>query len=400
MPNSQDYYRTLQVHPQAESDVIEAAYKRLAKKYHPDISELEMSLAQEQMQLINQAYEVLKDNKKRIKYHSQWQRNFAKVSTESAQKPTQSPQQTLHTFEAMTLVKNYFEHLQNRQYQKAYSLLTKADQQRVSLTLFKRWQMAVSQIFALQNFTVQPGLNDFQESNGSVKANQLIRFVVMTVDYNAIMDRLEHDAFEKKVQKEGRDWALVLGVNDVIKIIDHYEELAKLIHTKNTMKTYVDSYSKHDGMTGLLNKKGFLDELERESMRFNRYNRRFCIVMIGIGFNKTYSTELVEDLTQRTSELLKRRLRKIDSIGRWRDQTFAILMPETDLRGGLLAAQKLKRYMESEFSTSKDTNLVYFPAAVDAFSGDLAMVIDRLSYLFEASKKHKSHAIQSMRGTV
>ena len=33
---SQDYYRTLQVTPDAEPEVIEAAYKRLAFKYHAD----------------------------------------------------------------------------------------------------------------------------------------------------------------------------------------------------------------------------------------------------------------------------------------------------------------------------------------------------------------------------
>lgn len=399
MSTLQDYYRTLQVHPQAESDVIEAAYKKLAKKYHPDISKLDVSLSQEQMQLINQAYEVLRDVEKRAKYHSLWQQTFAKVSTESNQKARQNPQQTLYTIEAMRVIKSYFEYLQSRHYQKAYSLLTKMDRQRISLSMFMRWQLAVSQIFALQNFSVQPGINNFDESDRSVK-NQLIRFVVMTVDYNAIMDRLEHDAFEKKVQREGKVWAMVLGVSDVSRIIEHYEELTQLIQTKSMMKTFVDSYSKQDGATGLLNKKGFLDELERESMRFLRYNRRFCLVMIGIVVKKTYSPDLLEDITRRMADLLKNRLRKLDSIGRWRDQTFTILMPETDLRGGILATQKIKRYMEVEFSTNKNTELFFFPASVDVYTGDLPMAIDRLDYLFDVSKKHKRYAIQSMRGSL
>lgn len=396
----QDYYRTLQVHPQAETEVIEAAYKRLAKKFHPDISDLEDTIAKEQMQLINQAYEVLKDSQKRAKYHLQWQQDFAKVIPESSQKPQQNAQQTIFTMEAMTVVKHYFEYLQNRRYQDAYNLLTKEDQQLVPISLFSRWQTAVSQIFALQNFSVQPGLNDYQDSAKTPIKKKIIRVVVMTVDYNAIMERLEHDAFEKKVQREGKTWALLLGVTNVEKIIEHFEELANLIHSKSAMKTYVDSYSKHDSLTGLLNKKGFLDEMERECIRFMRYNRRFCLVMIGIEFQKKYTPELSEELIHRAGEILKRCCRELDSIGRWRDQTFTILMPETDLRGGLLATQKLKRNLQTELLVSKNKDQIFFPAAVDVYTGDLAMAIDRLDFLFEISKKHKNYAIQSIRGAL
>ena len=31
-----DYYEVLQVHPRAEEDVVRAAYRTLARKYHPD----------------------------------------------------------------------------------------------------------------------------------------------------------------------------------------------------------------------------------------------------------------------------------------------------------------------------------------------------------------------------
>ena len=33
-----NHYSTLQVHPDAEQEIIEAAYKTLARKYHPDIN--------------------------------------------------------------------------------------------------------------------------------------------------------------------------------------------------------------------------------------------------------------------------------------------------------------------------------------------------------------------------
>jgi len=53
-----DPYKVLQVDPEAEDEVIEAAYRRLARKYHPDVSpEPE---AQARMIAINQAWEQLR----------------------------------------------------------------------------------------------------------------------------------------------------------------------------------------------------------------------------------------------------------------------------------------------------------------------------------------------------
>ena len=61
-----DFYGILQVHSRAEKEVIEAAYRRLAAKYHPDVSQI--SNAAERMKQINIAYEVLSDPVKRAAY--------------------------------------------------------------------------------------------------------------------------------------------------------------------------------------------------------------------------------------------------------------------------------------------------------------------------------------------
>ena len=58
MPAEPDLYRVLQVDPSADPEVIEAAYKRLAHKYHPDHNTGD-PVAEEQMKRINEAYRVL-----------------------------------------------------------------------------------------------------------------------------------------------------------------------------------------------------------------------------------------------------------------------------------------------------------------------------------------------------
>ena len=61
-----DYYKILQVDPSAEPEVIAAAYKRLALKYHPDTNK--SPDAPRRMQEINMAYKVLGNPQSRAKY--------------------------------------------------------------------------------------------------------------------------------------------------------------------------------------------------------------------------------------------------------------------------------------------------------------------------------------------
>jgi len=61
-----DYYTVLQVSPDAEMEVIQAAYRRLAAKYHPDVDPSPGAV--ERMKLLNAAYEVLSNPEKRGAY--------------------------------------------------------------------------------------------------------------------------------------------------------------------------------------------------------------------------------------------------------------------------------------------------------------------------------------------
>jgi curved DNA-binding protein CbpA len=78
-----DHYEVLQVHPRAEPDVIRAAYRILARKYHPD-----MGGDAKRMIAINDAWDVLGDPARRAAYDAK------RSSERDLQSPAAPPAQS------------------------------------------------------------------------------------------------------------------------------------------------------------------------------------------------------------------------------------------------------------------------------------------------------------------
>lgn len=82
--SNKNYYRILQVDPTAEQEVIIAAYRRLALKYHPDINKSPDTY--HRMQEINEAYEVLSNPARRAQYDKEWSAQSLRVAEEERRK--------------------------------------------------------------------------------------------------------------------------------------------------------------------------------------------------------------------------------------------------------------------------------------------------------------------------
>jgi DnaJ-class molecular chaperone len=66
--NFKDYYTVLDVPKNAQQKDIKSAYRKLARKWHPDANPNNVKEAEEKFKEISEAYEVLGDAEKRKKY--------------------------------------------------------------------------------------------------------------------------------------------------------------------------------------------------------------------------------------------------------------------------------------------------------------------------------------------
>src|SRR5678809_266466 len=85
MAAKQDYFEILGIKRDAKPDEIKKAYRRLARKYHPDVNPGDKA-AEERFKLMSEAHDVLSDPKKRSVYDrfGQYSENLADAAARGA----------------------------------------------------------------------------------------------------------------------------------------------------------------------------------------------------------------------------------------------------------------------------------------------------------------------------
>jgi len=102
-----------------------------------------------------------------------------------------------------------------------------------------------------------------------------------------------------------------------------------------------------DTLTGLHNRRYFLDMLDREIARFDRHSRAFSVAILDIDHFKPINDALGhiggDDILRDLGRLLRQRVRRNDIAARIGGEEFALLLPETPLEQGAELAEHLRR---------------------------------------------------------
>jgi diguanylate cyclase (GGDEF)-like protein/PAS domain S-box-containing protein len=107
-----------------------------------------------------------------------------------------------------------------------------------------------------------------------------------------------------------------------------------------------------DTLTGVANRRHFMDLAEREVMRTQRYHHPMALLSVDVDHfkmvNDTYGHAVGDEALRRLVDMCQGVLRETDTLGRIGGEEFMILLPETDLKDTLAIAERLRQAVEGE----------------------------------------------------
>ncbi len=119
-----------------------------------------------------------------------------------------------------------------------------------------------------------------------------------------------------------------------------------------------------DSLTGLLNRRGYQQRLASELASARRYETSLSILLGDLdrfkSLNDRYGHRIGDDALRRFAELCHQELRGGDFVSRVDGEEFAIVLPNTDAHGAILAGERLRRVVRAELRSPDGAPITAF----------------------------------------
>ena len=321
-------YDILQVIPTAEQEVIDAAYRRLCKKYHPDVNR--DAEAGRRMNLFNEAYAVLRNPERREPYDRKLneERAVGMVRLEGREAKLRSDEYASSLEEGRQVLLSYFLALREQVWHKAYALLCRADRTRIPLQAFLEWQEAVAGLFELGEVDV--ALHRSHRLSGRLESAE---YVVEGREVDLAADKWHDFVSVKHLVLEvdsgdpagSRSWRIRLGYEDVRDLATRFRLMAQSLHPR------------------VLDEAQLLQLAEQEAYRSRRFRYPFSLAAFQVlpmqpvdAYVHLWEARKL-NWVSRTMDALR-----LSDVLAWTESGDGMLiLPHTDLQQAHVALQKL-----------------------------------------------------------
>ena len=180
------------------------------------------------------------------------------------------------------------------------------------------------------------------------------------VDHQQYEDHLEEISHSGSIREKevklrsihGRDfWGIVSAVK--VHWLDREVVMTVIndITVRKQMEDDLKALATRDYLTGLWNRRYFMEAGEQEYNRFLRHNRPFSIIFFDLDHfkivNDTYGHSQGDQVLITTTNLVQREIRAIDIAARYGGEEFAVILPETGLAESTNVAERMRLALES-----------------------------------------------------
>jgi diguanylate cyclase (GGDEF)-like protein/PAS domain S-box-containing protein len=153
------------------------------------------------------------------------------------------------------------------------------------------------------------------------------------------------DCLMTVVTKQSDDGTL-LGYEGIIRDVSPYKKLEEELRRLATI----------DSLTGINNRRNFLDLAQKEISRSIRYNHSFSLAMLDIDFfkevNDTYGHSAGDKVLIEFCDVCMKELRDEDIMGRLGGEEFAIALVECDTAEAVIVAERIRQAVASHTVTT------------------------------------------------
>ena len=168
------------------------------------------------------------------------------------------------------------------------------------------------------------------------------------------------------------------------------------ITERKRMEEEIRRLTEIDSLTQLYNRFKLDAVLTMEMERYGRSGSPFSVIMLDIDdfkkINDTHGHVAGDQVLVEIADILKSTIRKIDTVGRWGGEEFMIILPESDLDGGLALAEKLRERIHEHKFPGFGCLTASFGVAVSEKGGDQQQLVaraDKAMYQAKQSGKNR-----------
>ncbi|MGP1562041.1 MAG: GGDEF domain-containing protein [Helicobacteraceae bacterium] len=135
-------------------------------------------------------------------------------------------------------------------------------------------------------------------------------------------------------------------------------KIVELYSVVNFEKEKNKTMSGYDEVTGFYNKKTFLSHLRREINSFKRYKTQLCVMLIEISnykeIEKKRGRHITDYVLKEISSKICHNFRKSDILARYRENSFAVILPHTSLEKSNTVKTKIEEILQAKPIYFKD----------------------------------------------
>lgn len=206
------------------------------------------------------------------------------------------------------------------------------------------------------------------------------------------------------LKKGGKQFPIELSLS-AIRIEEKWCAIGVIrdITERKEMEAELRRLATTDTLTGVDNRRSFMEKAEHEISRAQRYENPFAMIMVDIDFfksiNDKYGHQTGDLVLQKMAQAIKSALRESDIFGRIGGEEFLIVLIETDRKTALLTGERIRSCIETlSINTEKETIHITVSIGLTFFKegDDISTICKRSDEALYAAKKNGRNCVVSL----